>query len=882
MSQKKKKREKFEDIIDRTTPRDAPLDSEDDDYLANDGLYEIIKAQVGEDLPPKIGRDRLLAAALKLNLINDAQFNASPPDYLPNDELRKRLDRVGYPNPKDLKRDDLLKACLTTGCITEAEAGAARKRKDISDKRKSVAYLDEFCRTCRLHTLLSCLTKKERDDILGKVSKASELLSMIAFQRSYLVWLHMHDLFEAPIKAEIKAKPDGSVSLALSVLERPDLTDPNATFFRHCFTVGVKGCTSRDDGVQATLERYNDLFLPLDVPHKMRNAVSHAAKLYKTNFVNHFVLVANVLARVKKLASLRLFGIEEQRTDDEKATVPREARLFKVMVGVETGTVPDEQDLAALVTDIRAMLGLPEKQVLTERWLRANIYSSIGFTLQVAKVFDGVKQQVKDLMEAAKAEGRKVKLRKGVAKGVKWVPTHEAKRMAIHLDPSDIVDALLGHKLADAELAADVVCSSFAKGIKKAFGGKVGSLHGCVFTGSITTDGERVSVHFKRARPPKETPPADEDGAPPPPAAAPKAPIELPRIILAVDPGRINMATVTVFVDGKPFFVQRGKHMRVLSFQLRNTQYYTEAGFRIATMLGRHRRNRMKSLVQLDEDLKDLGLRTANVEIVKRRLRKVNACAEEVWGFAFSKKAASSRFRRDGGRRRVMDRFFSGIRKRLLKCFSEEEVDKAVMVWGCAKISPSGRGNLTVPTSGLAAVAARYWRVVPGDEFRTSSACPAIDCHKDVHAVRMVGIKQLRVTRARGPGAARQAHDVRKGFILGLRHRRMLTRLHMGKELRRKKETEWTKVVIKWLFDGHGGEERKEKDEKKKARAKEVDVTYIHGLRFCQGCRKLYDRDILGSLNIGIIWVCKAKGIPVPAAFNRSAQRAAKPRRRAV
>jgi hypothetical protein len=630
--------------------------------------------------------------------------------------------------------------------------------------------------------------------------------------------------------------------------------------------VGVTGCTTRDPAIEATLARHKTLFPPLAAPQCAGNCLSHAAKQYQTNFLNHFTLVNNVLDRAGRIASFKLFGIlPPSRKAEDKAALKEQlgaAPLFAVKLAVDTGQVPVNARVAEVAAEIRRDMGLPDGKSLTGLWLRANIGASVRFVLAMAKSFDAIREEADALV------AQQIKVRKGVTKGVKWVPTHKAARMNVKIDASDITAALLGRKLADDELSADVVRDTFTPGITRAFGAKFVPM----FTGTIDTDGTSVSLHFKRPRPPKKPPPAPE--AKKEDARSPKP---IPRITLVNDPGRINTMTVTVLLDGKPFMVRVGSggKMRPLVFKLTAAQYYAASGIRVRTMLQRKRRAAVHGLPELDKALSEAGLKTGNIKTIKKHLMLLNEKTGGIWAFAGAKGTLSSRLRCRGGKQRAKERFFIKMRERLVALFGKEDVAQAVMVWGCAKVSPSGVGNLTVPTVGLAAIAARYFRLEPGDEFRTSSGCCRAGCHHDLNEPRMVGKKVVRKRLARGDDGF--AHDVRERFIVGLHHKRLIKRHADGRVIRRAACQERVTEATRWTFDGHGGESAEVKAASK-ARREELglQVRYVRGLRFCQECKKLYDRDVIGSINIGTIWKCARTCTQVPPAFDRTVQRALK------
>jgi len=617
----------------------------------------------------------------------------------------------------------------------------------------------------------------------------------------------------------------------------------------------------------------------------MHNSLSHAAKAYKTNFVNHFTLLANVLARVRKVASHKLFGVEMVKRSKageaaEAARVGHEP-LFNVLCAVETAVfAPDMHPLQREVAStLRTSLGLPDGQVLKESWLRDNIRQSIRFALGVAVDAEDIQRQAKGLWR------QKKRTRRGAARGVKWIPTHRCARLSIKLDASDLVKILMpytgkGGGEPDDSLAVDIVRGFFRQGIERVFGKRLVEKDGVQhlqFTGTIDTDGTSASLHFGRPRPPR---PPRPDGAG---GCKEAARIQVPRLVLLVDPGRINLVTMTALLDGKPCHVAdadgEGKRRR-MAFKLTARHLYSASGSALVTVLQRKRRTKAPELAALDAELSKASLKTGNPLVIARYLAAVTGRWDAVWSHVTSKRSARTRFRARAGKARVLSRFFSSVQRALDARFGKEVARAAVVVWGAAKVSPSGRGNLTVPTQGAAQVAARFWPLHPGDEYRTSSACSAAGCHCDLTEVRLKASRQvtLRVRVHREGAPFKQS--LRHGFVHGIHHSRLLRRHAEGKRHELTKQLT-VRTAVRWRYDGHGGESEAEKKEKKTMReAAGEDCRYVRGLRFCQECGRLHDRDMVGCDNIGIIWLCHQHSTPLPAAFDRAAQRARRARER--
>jgi hypothetical protein len=398
------------------------------------------------------------------------------------------------------------------------------------------------------------------------------------------------------------------------------------------------------------------------------------------------------------------------------------------------------------------------------------------------------------------------------------------------------------------------------------------------FTGTITTNGTSVSVHMRLPRPGKPAAPVDEpDDEPststtPPPPKVPKVSKErLNGLVLLVDPGRINLITMTVMYKGKPVSITCNNRAVKLVFKLTARQLYSIAGTRVATVLQRRRRTSVPDLAKLDRELSRFTTRTNDVASIVRYLDNVKLYWEASWKYALSQRSATSKFRCKGGKERGLMRFFSGVKSRLTLLYGAEKVEQAVVVWGAAKVSPSGRGNLPVPTGQAPKVAARFWPVLSGDEYRTSQACSQRKCHKDMHHVRVVCTPVMQLDLMPTKKTSKLGWCLRRSRVQGLHHKRVLRRSKEGKDYKVNRDVR-VRTVHKWVYDGHGGESDEEKAKKRAARAAGVEERYLRGLLFCQGCKKPCDRDVMGCDNIGTIWYCTASGQKLPEAFDRTVQ----------
>ena len=789
-----------------------------------------------------------------------------PPEVhgLTDAKLRKRL-KDHLPAPAKLPRTGLVAECLRRGLISPAEASATRKRPDISSKRKAAFNADELCRTMALSSLLKGIDRREQ--LQQRIDGTVETLSQVMHQRSFVVLLHLRRLIA-------EGRP------------LPDLTDSNATFFRHCFTVGIG--TTRDADVKATLDAYHDCLWRLpELPSGLNNAVSHAAKLYKTNFVNHFTLLEGMLRRIKKLVSYRLHGIEPA-DEGQEASGGGVTSVVQAIVD-DAVLLDDLERWQHVVDDVRARLGLLQGAQLTEAWLKANIDRSVHFVLHLCRHFDDVKTEARRILDSG---GR---VRKGAMRGLKFCPTHRCAPHSVKLDASDLVRLFQGvgavpDAVAAVETPLEIVRSVLGANLASKFPGLADH-----FSGTIDTDGTSVSVHFRRplpdgqlrakkerierairAREERKLGKAQGVKAPTK-AAAVRRP--MPRVLLSVDVGRVNLLHVAVLVDGKPLYVARPTGQpRRLAFQMTAAHFYTASGIRLRRRVMLRRRRR-QGLEKLDGQLSKTTLRSGDVSDVLEYLRTFKAAQDIAWRAALHAATRQDKLRARAGRARTMDRFYSGIKRRLRALVPYLKATDIAVAWGSAKVSPSGRGNVPVPTGAAYKAACLRFRkaVHPTDEYRSSRSCPKANCrHCDVHAVRVVADEGCSV-KLLYPVAS-MAANIRRGFVaLGTRSTRMAHRMDKchdaySTHLRALKVS----VAVRHRIDGHAGEP----DDVKRAKKRyNTTARNLRGLLFCQECKKYMDRDAVGAENIGTIWTCDNVLHGRPDAFDREAQARIRPPR---
>ena len=309
------------------------------------------------------------------------------------------------------------------------------------------------------------------------------------------------------------------------------------------------------------------------------------------------------------------------------------------------------------------------------------------------------------------------------------------------------------------------------------------------FTGTVDTDGTAMHLHFRRcARPGEKPPPTDDDDAEEKPKVeTPSLPklTAVPKVLLLADPGRVNMVTFTVMVDGDVIVEScgaKGHRMRPVKFGLTAKQYHTMIGTVRRRKIRERRLKQDPDAKQLDTDLSGTTLRTGDISKVLAYMEKSNMMAARRWDDALSTRASNGRRRSALARQRVLAKWLTRVHDKVVKLTGVKE---ATVVWGVKRVSarrcrlrqaavaPTGRGNIPVPTHRIADVVKtiKGWTVVSGDEYRTSAAS-CLPAHTDAIAPRFRG-KTEKVARKR---AATFTGRVRGGYVVGMRHRRLIKR----------------------------------------------------------------------------------------------------------
>jgi len=795
-------------------PRALPLSADPARFWTSSQLLSALETHLEQVAPERLSRSALLDQALRLNLVTPEQAALPPPVQLSMEALAKLwsdhadaqvlVGRKRPPFPKGRTRANLTAALLRLGLINEGVAEAKGVRPDVAARKEHGRNCRPATRCASAAALLRGIpnTQVVKDRLLALSEQASRLF----FQRSFLVWLHLHRLLRAG-------------------LPLPDLQKENLdVFVRRVYTVGTENsCVGKKDPeLEATRKMYQHVLPSLARPGS-DNLVTHAANLYAGALRRHFCDVETVKMRIKRYVSARLFDVLVHPDDGEEDAVSTEVLHAVRQRRRDVGPTPIHNVLNALedpsldvaklhpeqrqmVAEVRGLLGMStDKPVeLNQRWLRRNIHGAIRFTLKVVDTLDELRCEAEALHkhyeETIADETKRPKIHQGATRGIHFVPLNHLKRRFVTLDATDLVD-VLGIKDVPPSMQATAVQEMLQPNITKVFG-KSHSPRPAgeaddgqprwLFTGTIDTDGRSIHPHFLRAKTLEEVTASEaavqnktneSKSSDPPRQTAP------PRVLLLVDPGRVNLVTITIMLDGKVMTkatLNPKQNRRPVAFSFTNRQYYTLIGDRkrACILRQRQRAGRLRpgdGSIKLQADLSAASLRCGKAESIVAYLRAhidSPTASQEEWGRALSAGKATDRWRRRFLKDRAMRKWFHQVKRRVEALTGLTE---ATVVWGC-KVAPSGRGNMPVPTDRIAKLAKNVpgWTVVSGDEYRTSAAS-CVPPHVDNQSPRFRGEAVTR--KVRRPQKVRQ--QARRGFVLGLDAKRLIRRAeHKGKTLK--------------------------------------------------------------------------------------------------
>jgi len=317
--------------------------------------------------------------------------------------------------------------------------------------------------------------------------------------------------------------------------------------------------------------------------------------------------------------------------------------------------------------------------------------------------------------------------------------------------------------------------------------------------------------------------------------------------VLGVDPGRTNLAAVVVLyrdADGK---------LRRRKWSLSRGQYRHESGIRgMEKLKAAWRAPLTGAFATIATD--ETSLRTADAGTVLEYVRRVRAFDAAWWAVALERRESVVSFNLHRGKRAVLDRFWNKVFLDAKSKFGGRRLEVAYGEAGLS-MSPTGRGEVAVPTSAMFEACRRIGRV-------HDVAVTPTDEHCSTKTSWETGLDKERVYRCL---------DDAGRWTLGHTAGRSTPKVPPAAEATVVAETARLAARDKHRKSGTAvvAEEESDDDDDYKARKGPVRWPEVRGLRFDPELRVYLDRDRTAAETIGRLRVYELRGWGRPEPFCR-------------
>lgn len=371
-----------------------------------------------------------------------------------------------------------------------------------------------------------------------------------------------------------------------------------------------------------------------------RNIYSSGAQIYLTNFKNS--LVINLETRIKRF--LKVFQSIFNLSNDERVFMLY--KIFGWKLPNDINDVTDKQHILHHIDTHRTILNLENGEQINKDYLRksANLENILKYYVHLNRFY--------------------------VLYGLKTfniVPICRIKSHYITIDSSVLFGILKDVEFIDKSITGktfQTLAMDYWQSIIK-----VNKLAGsnCRFTKTINTDGICMCVHFQRPKVCKN----DDD----------TVQFTKEDRVVAVDPGRVNIF----------YGVEKLDNGNIKEHVLTRKQYYNDSGINNANQQVK------KWTKSIQGELKVLSkVSTKGMSINKHHkyIETYLSVKNDLWDEYLKPRWSRQRFRLYCGKKRVFARFFNSI----------DDFDKTrevKLAYGSAKFDPTGKGEVSVPTSRL-------------------------------------------------------------------------------------------------------------------------------------------------------------------------------------
>lgn len=245
---------------------------------------------------------------------------------------------------------------------------------------------------------------------------------------------------------------------------------------------------------------------------------------------------------------------------------------------------------------------------------------------------------------------------------------------------------------------------------------------GWKFSGSVATDGIAVSIQYekevivtggggktrpKKTRQHEHVPVTDYDKN--------LVTVLDDMVVLGLDPGRSNLATVSLV------HLVAGKLVRK-TWSLSRGAYREKSGINREDM---EQRRRFDDMAPAFQTLGAEGstLNAIHHDEVLEYARRYSLIADAWWALALKRRQSRAQFRRYMGKRSVLDAFFGRIRRTVSRMFPGKAIEVAYGEPGLT-MSPTGKGEVAVPTCGTYKACKRVFYAPSQEHLDTIASRP--------------------------------------------------------------------------------------------------------------------------------------------------------------
>jgi hypothetical protein len=492
-----------------------------------------------------------------------------------------------------------------------------------------------------------------------------------------------------------------------------DLPSFDQSFFNQCFTTGMNHPYKPDTQLLESWNQFQNLFPPIDRINGDTQAINYLAKKYQVNFFND--LKMNFFRRQFKLLALicptKTIASQVQAMLNQRK--PWDPDIINQLDPINQTWITLNRNL---------FTRMAPNQLINDAWVADHPDLALIYTYVIQKVFYQL-----DVTNFS------------------IVPVVTVKSHFITIDTK-----VLYHMTKNVGLHSEKNVNSFNENRttywQQFF--KINQLgKETHFAEYLETDGIAVAMHFETMAMSVQIPPISQtipSTILPDPNSSTSSPnltalttksktIQLSnpnltnRRVLANDPGRTNLA----------YIVEECPDGSIKKYVLTKGQYYHESHINRAN---RNVRRWSEEIEDLNNRLSQTTHQTPQSSELIRYIQAFNQEADRHWSHMTQKRYARNRMDVYIHKNKCLDRFFQSLVK--------ENPEKPVIAYGDAKFAPTGRGEVSGPTTFMAKKCAQHHEVIMVNEFRTSKMCH--DCGEELTLLYHDANSEIKMTKEAG------------------------------------------------------------------------------------------------------------------------------------